>query len=157
MIPVILRGLAILVISAGLVSTPSYAQNVEQKGAEPKGEVAKGAVRRSDEVGEASRAMTGAAGRPECIWLGERAVRLMRDDDLDTAFRHLDLYDRFGCPGEHIQISFRCVLLQGRIDEKDQKDQKAIDAYKQRPHDCWINPALPASSASAAAEKPGTK
>jgi hypothetical protein len=101
--------------------------------------------------------MTGAAGRPECIWLGERAVRLMRDDDLDTAFRHLDLYDRFGCPGEHIQISFRCVLRQGRIDEKDQKDQKAIDAYKQRPHDCWINPALPQTSASASAEKSGTK
>lgn len=160
MIRVFLRSLAILAFSAGLAGAPSYAQNVEQKGGEAgKGEAAKDAAKRADEVGEASRIMTGAAGRPECIWLGERAVRLMRDDDLDTAFRHLDLYDRFGCPGEHIQISFRCVLRQGRIDEKDQKDQKAIDAYRQRPHDCWINPALPVgpASASATAEKSGTK
>jgi hypothetical protein len=165
MIRVFLCSLAILAVAVGPVAVPSYAQNAEQKGAEPgKGEAAKDAARRGDEVGEASRVMIGAAGRPECIWLGERAVRLMRDDDLDTAFRHLELYDRFGCPGEHIQISFRCVLRQGRIDEKDQKDQKAIDAYKQRPHDCWINPALPpspasasASAAAAAAEKSGTK
>jgi hypothetical protein len=160
MIRVFLRSLAILAFAAGLAGAPSYAQNAEQKGGEPgKAEATKDAVRRSDEVGEAARVMTGAAGRPECIWLGERAVRLMRDDDLDTAFRHLDLYDRFGCPGEHIQISFRCVLRQGRIDEKDQKDQKAIDAYKQRPHDCWINPTLPPNpaSASASVEKSGTK
>ena len=29
-----------------------------------------------------------------------RVVSLMWRDDLDTAFRHLDLYDRFGCPGD---------------------------------------------------------
>ena len=35
------------------------------------------------------------------IWLGRRVVVLMWRDDLDTAFRHLNLYDRFGCPGGH--------------------------------------------------------
>ena len=79
-------------------------------------------------------------------------------DDLDTAFRHLDLYDRFGCPGEHIQVSFRCVVRQGNI------DPKAIETFNARVHSCWQNPALPpaapAAAAAAAAEKsdkPGTK
>ncbi len=40
---------------------------------------------------------------------GEPALR----DDLDTAFRHLDLYDRFGCPAGHIQATFRCLVRQG--------------------------------------------
>ena len=89
------------------------------------------------------------------VWLGERAVGLMWRDDLDTAFRHLDLYDRFGCPGEHIQISFRCVVRQGNI------DPKATETFNARVHSCWINPALPpAPAANAAAdktEKSGTK
>jgi hypothetical protein len=99
----------------------------------------------------------GAAGRGECVWLGERAVGLMWKDDLDTAFRHLELYDRFGCPGEHVQVSFRCVVRQGPI---DQKDQKATDAFNARVHSCWMNPALPAAPANpptAAVEKPGAK
>jgi hypothetical protein len=81
----------------------------------------------------------------------------MWKDDLDTAFRHLELYDRFGCPGEHVQISFRCVVRQGNI---DQKDQKATDAFNDRVHSCWLNPALPPAPPpppTAAAEKPGTK
>ena len=41
----------------------------------------------------------GPAANPECVWLGRRVVSLLWRDDLDTAFRHLDLYDRFGCPG----------------------------------------------------------
>lgn len=150
-----------------------YAQNAEQKPAEHgkaeagkgetgkgetgKSETAKDAAGRSDEVAEAGQVMTGPAARGECIWLGERAVGLMWKDDLDTAFRHLELYDRFGCPGEHIQISFRCVVRQGNI---DQKDQKATDAFNARVHSCWINPALPpvaAAPPTATAEKPGTK
>ena len=38
---------------------------------------------------------------------------LMWRDDLDTAFRHLDLYDRFGCPGGHVQATFRCLARFG--------------------------------------------
>ncbi|MGL1617790.1 hypothetical protein ACSTHL_23270, partial [Vibrio parahaemolyticus] len=52
--------------------------------------------RRTDEFAEAAQVINGPAGNPECVWLGRRVVRLMWRDDLDTAFRHLDLYDRFG-------------------------------------------------------------
>ena len=79
--------------------------------------------------------MTGPAALSECVWLGERAVGLMLRDDLDTAFRHLDLYDRFGCPGEHIQVSFRCMVRQGSL------DLKAAPTVDARVHSCWINPA----------------
>jgi hypothetical protein len=170
MIPVFLSSLAILAFAAGLAVVPSYAQNAEQKGAEPgRGEAARDAAKRSDDL--AGRGTIGAAGRAECSWLGERAVKLMRSDDLDTAFRHLDLYDRFGCPGEHVRISFRCVLQNDQMlqkdpkeqkDQKDQKDQKATYDVNQLVKGCWDNPASPVlppgqASASAAAEKSGTK
>jgi hypothetical protein len=51
------------------------------------------------EFAEAQRLLKGPAGYPECVWLGRRVVGLLWRDDMDTAFRHLDLYDRFGCPG----------------------------------------------------------
>jgi hypothetical protein len=131
----------------------SYGQNAEQKQAEPgkTGEPGKDAAARVDNIADAARAMTGPAALSECVWLGERAIRLMWRDDLDTAFRHLDLYDRFGCPGEHIQISFRCVVRQGNI------DPKATETINDRVHSCWINPALLSPPANAAAEKSGTK
>ena len=59
-----------------------------------------------DEYAEAQKALSGPAGNPECVWLGRRVVSLLWRDDLDTAFRHLDLYDRFGCPSAHIQATF---------------------------------------------------
>jgi hypothetical protein len=155
MVRVVWRILAIPLCAAALAATPIRAQNADQKPAEQgKGDAGKDGGR-VDEIAEAGRVMTGPAARAECVWLGEREVGLMWRDDLDTAFRHLDLYDRFGCPGEHIQISFRCVVRQGNI---DQKDQKATDAFNTRVHSCWINPALaPIPGAAAAAEKPGTK
>src|SRR5262245_47389844 len=122
MFRVVWRCIAIFIGAAILVTAPLGAQNAEQKPAERgKGETAKEAAGPVDEVVEAGRVMIGPAARGECVWLGERAVRLMWKDDLDTAFRHLELYDRFGCPGEHVQISFRCVVRQGEIDQKDQK------------------------------------
>jgi hypothetical protein len=175
MIPVFLRSLAILAFAAGLAGAPSYGQNVEQKGADAaKAEAAKDALRRSDDIAAVGRGTIGAAGRPECSWLGERAVNNMRSDDLDTAFRHLELYDRFGCPGEHVRVSFRCVVQWGQNlqkdqkdqkdpkDPKDQKDQKAAYDVNRLVQECWkepTNPALPLgpASASAATEKSGTK
>jgi hypothetical protein len=152
------RSLLILLSAATLAAAPLHAQNADQKAAEHgKGEAGKDAAGRTDDVAEAARTMTGPAGRGECVWLGERAVGLMWKDDLDTAFRHLELYDRFGCPGEHVQISFRCVVRQGNI---DQKDQKATDAFNTRVHSCWINPALPPlppPPPAPAADKAGTK
>ena len=65
-------------------------------------------------------------------------VSLLWRDDLDTAFRHLDLYDRFGCPSAHIQATFRCLVRQGHI------DPKAPDSLNGRVHACWLNPGLAA-------------
>lgn len=151
MFRVVWRSLAILLGAALIAVPPLHAQNGDPKQAEQaKGEAAKDATPRPDDSGEVG----GPAGRGECIWLGERAVGLMWKDDLDTAFRHLELYDRFGCPSEHVQVSFRCVVRQGNI---DQKDQKATDAFNTRVHSCWINPALPATPPTPPAEKPPTK
>jgi hypothetical protein len=145
-----------LLAQNGESSKPAEAGKVESGKTEPgKTEPAKDVGGRPDE--SAIPLLMGAAGRGECSWLGKRAVSLMWKDDLDTAFRHLELYDRFGCPGEHIQVSFRCVIRQGTI---EQKDQKAVADFNKRVDDCWVNPALPAASANpptAAVEKPGAK
>src|ERR1700674_4617878 len=83
---------------------------------------AKDSQRKTDEFVEASQAINGPAGNPECVWLGRRVVGLMWRDDLDTAFRHLDLYDRFGCPGGHGQAAFRCLTrCRAQIDEKGRR------------------------------------
>jgi hypothetical protein len=101
---------------------------------------------KTDEFAEASQAINGPAGNPECVWLGRRVVRLMWRDDLDTAFRHLDLYDRFGCPGGHIQAAFRCLTRFG-----GQIDPKVAETLDGRVHACWINPNAQPQQAAAAA------
>ncbi len=90
-----------------------------------------------DEFAETQKVVSGPAGNPECVWLGRRVVSLLWRDDLDTAFRHLDLYDRFGCPSNHIQATFRCLLLHA-----NSIDPKAADSLNGRVHACWINPTL---------------
>jgi hypothetical protein len=101
--------------------------------------------RKTDEFVEATQALNGPAGNPECVWLGRRVVRLMWRDDLDTAFRHLDLYDRFGCPGGHVQAAFRCLTRFG-----SQIDDKVPKSLDDRVHGCWINPAAQPQQAAAA-------
>ena len=66
------------------------------------------------------------------------------------AFRHLDLYDRFGCPGGHIQAAFRCVVRQGP------PDRKTNEANIARAHNCWIDPTLQPAAAAAPAGSTGT-
>jgi len=107
-----------------------------------------------DEFAEAQHMLSGPAGNPECVWLGRRVVTLLWRDDLDTAFRHLDLYDRFGCPSAHVQATFRCLILHG-----SNIDPKAADSLNGRVHSCWINPSMPAAVApppAAAAASPTT-
>ena len=101
---------------------------------------------KTDEFVEAAQVLNGPAGNPECVWLGRRVVRLMWRDDLDTAFRHLDLYDRFGCPGGHVQAAFRCLTRFGA--QIDDKVQKSLDDHV---HACWINPNAQPQAAVAAA------
>jgi hypothetical protein len=113
---------------------------------------AKDSQRKTDEFAEAAQAINGPAGNPECVWLGRRVVRLMWRDDLDTAFRHLDLYDRFGCPGGHVQAAFRCLTRFG-----SQIDDKVAKSLDDRVHACWINPgAQPQTAAAAPAPTPTT-
>jgi hypothetical protein len=103
---------------------------------------------RADQTVEAGRALQGPAAAAECVWLGERVVGLLWRDDLDTAFRHLELYDRFGCPGGHVQTTFRCVVRQGNI------DPKATETLNARVHACWLDPDFVPAAAAAAATAP---
>jgi hypothetical protein len=108
-------------------------------------DAAKESQRKTDEFVEASQAINGPAGNPECVWLGRRVVVLMWRDDLDTAFRHLDLYDRLGGPGGHVQATFRCLVrFFSAI------DPKVPDSLNGRVHACWINPAAQPQAAVAA-------
>ena len=128
--------------------------NAEQSGksAAAAAETAKENQRKTDEFAEASQAINGPAGNPECVWLGRRVVQLMYRDDLDTAFRHLDLYDRFGCPGGHVQATFRCLTR-----FLPQIDDKVANSLNNRIHACWINPnAQPQAVAATPAPAPTT-
>jgi hypothetical protein len=118
-----------------VLGDPILAQGTEQKPPDkPPGGDPKEQPKKVDEFAEAEKLLGGPAANPECLWLGRRVVSLLWRDDLDTAFRHLDLYDRFGCPAGHIQATFRCVVRQGNI------DPKATDTLNSRVHSCWINP-----------------
>jgi hypothetical protein len=143
-------GMACLTIAAA----PTFAQGPDPKATEQRpangenGKDGKDGQKKVDEFAEAERLLGGPAANPECMWLGRRVVSLLWRDDLDTAFRHLDLYDRFGCPAGHIQTAFRCVVRQGNI--------KAPELLDGRIHACWINPntdpvIMPPAAAAAAA------
>ena len=147
-------GLALIIGIGSAVAqsgTPAAPDQSGKAAASP-ADAAKDSQRRTDEFVEAAQAINGPAGNPECVWLGRRVVRLMWRDDLDTAFRHLDLYDRFGCPGGHVQATFRCLTRFGA--QIDDKVQKSLD---DRVHACWINPnAQPQAAAAPPAPAPST-
>jgi hypothetical protein len=152
----ILRHLAVsglaLLIGIGSASAQSGDAHAQDQSGKPAANGAAAAdatkdnQRKTDEFVEAAQAINGPAGNPECVWLGRRVVRLMWLDDLDTAFRHLDLYDRFGCPGGHVQAAFRCLTRFG-----GQIDPKVAETLNSRVHACWINPNAQPQQAAAAA------
>jgi hypothetical protein len=147
-------GLALAIGMGSALAQSGNPANPDQSGkpAASSADAAKDSQRKTDEFAEAAQAINGPAGNPECVWLGRRVVRLMWRDDLDTAFRHLDLYDRFGCPGGHVQATFRCLTRFGA--QIDDKVQKSLD---DRVHACWINPnAQPQAAAAAPAAAPST-
>jgi hypothetical protein len=137
---------ALLVASAVLAFAPSAFAEDPKPPEKPAGQEPAKEPQKVDEFAEAQKEVSGPAGNPECVWLGRRVVRLLWLDDLDTAFRHLDLYDRFGCPSAHIQASFRCLILHG-----SGIDPKANDTLNGRVQACWINPANPAPPPAPAA------
>jgi hypothetical protein len=131
---------AFLTAALGLLGPAVLAQTTDAKPpdkAAPGQEPAK-ETQKVDEYAEAQKAVNGPAGNPECVWLGRRVVGLLWRDDLDTAFRHLDLYDRFGCPSAHIQATFRCLIQHG-----SNIDPKVADSLNGRVLSCWINPTNP--------------
>ena len=150
----IVPGLALLLGCGSALAQSGGPPNPDQSGKPAAGaaDASKDNQRKTDEFAEAAQAINGPAGNPECVWLGRRVVRLMWRDDLDTAFRHLDLYDRFGCPGGHVQAPFRCLTrFGGQIDDKV---QKSLD---DRVHACWINPnAQPQAAAAQSPAPPAT-
>jgi hypothetical protein len=167
LLPIVFRGIGALtiVIAIGIGAAIAQsgdlrAQDQSKAPAANPADAAKDNQRKVDEFTEAAQAINGPAGNPECVWLGQRAVILILRDDLDTAFRHLDLYDRFGCPGGHIQAAIRCVTRFGI------PDAKATDTMNSRAHACWVNPAAqppqpaattataPSSNAAAATDAP---
>src|SRR6478752_2014086 len=144
-------GLALL-IGIGGAFAQSGNQAAQDQGKAPAANPAdatKDNQRKTDEFVEAQQAINGPAGNPECVWLGRRVVSLMWRDDLDTAFRHLDLYDRFGCPGGHVQARFRCLTRFG-----NQIDDKVPRSLSDRIQACWINPAAQPQVAQATPPTP---
>ena len=110
---------ALLSLQINILPTGASAQSGDQKPPEqkpPAGDRREAVPGRAEEIAEVGRLVDGPAGNAECVFLGRRVISLLWRDDLDTAFRHLDLYDRFGCPGPHIQATFRCLVRQGNID-----------------------------------------
>jgi hypothetical protein len=144
-------GLALVLGVGAALAQSGTPANPDQaaKAAAGAADAAKENQRRTDEFAEAAQAINGPAGNPECVWLGRRVVRLLWRDDLDTAFRHLDLYDRFGCPGGHVQAAFRCLTRFGA-----QIEDKIPRSLDDRVHACWINPS--AQPQAAAAPTPST-
>jgi hypothetical protein len=129
---------ALSVLSFGatpFLTTPARAGDA--KPGDEKGDAKeKDAAKKVDEIAEAGKLVAGPAGQPECVWVGRRIVGLMWRDDLETATRHRELYEKFGCPFPHIQDAFRCVVRNGEL------DPKAPEALSLRIHACWVNPSL---------------
>src|ERR1043166_8929588 len=148
------RTIAAALGAVGLIVTAGA--SLAQQGNDPKatdgqrGDTARDGKKTVDEFAEAAKHVEGPAANPECVWLGRRVVSLLWRDDLDTAFRHLDLYDRFGCPPAHIQATFRCLVRQGNI------DPKAQETLNGRVHACWLNPGLEPAPAEAAVQPPAS-
>jgi hypothetical protein len=139
---------AVVCAAASILASAAFAQSNDAKPADQT-PAANEQAQKVDEFAEAQKALSGPEGNPECVWLGRRVVSLLWRDDLDTAFRHLDLYDRFGCPSAHIQASFRCLLL-----HSNSIDPKAADSLNGKVQACWLNPALQPMAAQPATPAP---
>ena len=144
--------LHIVAAAAGVAALMSFAhpiaaQSVDSKGGSQRQQGTEvDGEKKIDVFGEAARLLSGPAGNPECVWLGRLAVNLLIKNDLDTAFRHMELYDRFGCPSGHIQMAFRCLVRQ-RLPDLKAAEMTRTDA-------CWINPTPEATAPPPSAAAP---
>jgi hypothetical protein len=152
-----MRSVALFLLAAFLAACPAVAQATgDTKADQQKAEANKSEAAHIAEVG---RELPGPAGYPECVHTGELTITLWMKNDMDTAARHLAVYDRFGCPGAHLRASFRCLLRFGMPNQKENA------TFEQRVRDCWLTPemtppapaqAAPAAAAAPPAATPGT-
>ncbi len=133
--------LALGLFAAALLPVVAMAQSGPGKAATPpkaaengKAAAAAAAQKQIEELAEAAKVLPGTAGKAECVWLGRRIVILLWRDDIDTALRHLTVYDRFDCPGAHVRAAFSCLVKQGPI------DPKAPETLNSRAFACWLHP-----------------
>ena len=94
---------ALLAAAAFSCCQPALAQSGDPKAGEKarqSTDATKENARKPDDFAEAASHVAGPAGNPECVWLGRRVVSLLWRDDLDTAFRHLDLPVPASLPGQ---------------------------------------------------------
>ena len=139
MLSCFLRSLPVICLAVSIAASAAQAQgDPAEKAKQQAAEQAKREASRQNDLAEVAKQMTGPAGNPECVWVGRRVVHRLFQDDLH-------LYDRFGCPGGHIQAAFLCVVMQGPI-----VDPKAQENILGRVHSCWVNPAAPPPSAATA-------
>jgi len=138
------KAVSIACLAFTFAAAPALAQNDPNQGDKAKQGEQKKDTPRVNELLEVSKQLQGAAGNPECVWVGRNIVGRIYANDLDTAFRHLELYDRFGCPGGHVQAAFRCVLKSTPAEPQKQDNVNA------RVHSCWVNPASPPAAAAPA-------
>lgn len=155
----VLKSVGGFVVAISLVAAPLHpwltavaAQAPEAKPADQQQSAASRDAAKVEEYLEAQRVLNGPAGNPECVRLGRQIVALLWNNDIDTAFRHLDLYDRFGCPAGHVQAAFRCILLHPPLTDPKPADQNLLEG---RANACWLNPAAPVIATPAPPPAPG--
>jgi hypothetical protein len=125
---------------ASLVPAFSQSQGGEQKPAAPQTaeEKAKEArAKAAREFAEAAK-LPKNAGLPECLWTGRLAASRFYSNDVDTAKRYMDLYERFSCPSDHLKLAIRCVVRLW--------PRQGAEMLADRVQACWVNPDTPPPS-----------
>jgi hypothetical protein len=114
---------------------PTAPQTTEEKAKEEKAKEARAKAAR--EFAEAAK-LPKNAGLPECLWTGRLAASLLYRNDVDTTKRYMDLYDRFGCPADHLKLAIRCVVRLW--------PRQGAEMLADRVQACWVNPDTPPPS-----------
>jgi len=114
---------------------PVAPQTAEEKAKEEKAKEAR--VKAAREFAEAAK-LSKNAGLPECLWTGRLAASLLYRNDVDTTKRYMDLYDRFGCPADHLKLAIRCVVQLW--------PRQGAEMLADRVQACWVNPDTPPPS-----------
>jgi hypothetical protein len=114
---------------------PAAPQTAEEKAKEEKAKEARAKAAR--EFAEAAK-LPKNAGLPECLWTGRLAASLLYRNDVDTTKRYMDLYDRFGCPADHLKLAIRCVVRLW--------PRQGAEMLADRVQACWVNPDTPPPS-----------